>query len=219
MVKTMKKSTRKPKGGARRTAAGGDIPARAKHTYTTTSCAVPRVTDTCTVRALTVGAIAATATSTNATSLNFSLSGSSLSAGQWDQYRLLAVRFTITPDQNSVGLFTNSTTSWPQLFCVIDYDDATNLTTVVQAEAYNNCIVLGAGESCERMFKPRMALSAYTGAFGGFANVADQWIDAASTGVQHYGIKIIVNGAAAAQTQLPSWKLVTEYFFEFRKSI
>lgn len=215
----MKKSSRNSKGGSRRNGAGGDIPSRAKHTYTTTSCQIPRITDTCVVRAMSVGAIAATATSTNATSLNFSLSSSAISAGQWDQYRLLAVRLTITPDQNAIGLFTNSTTSWPQLFCVLDYDDSSNLTTVSQAEAYNNCVVLGAGESCERLFKPRMAISAYTGAFGGFANVGDTWIDAASTTVQHYGVKIIVNGAAAAQTQLPSWKLVTEYFFEFRKSI
>jgi hypothetical protein len=168
---------------------------------------------------MSVGAIQATPTANAVSTATFSLSAASITSGQWDQYRLLAVRFTIVPDQNAIGLFTNTATSIPNLYCVIDYDDATNLTTAVQAEAYNNCIILGAGESCERIFKPRMALSAYTGAFGGFANVADQWIDAASTTVQFYGVKILVQGATAAQTLLPSWKLNTEYFFEFRKSI
>jgi hypothetical protein len=151
--------------------------------------------------------------------LNFTLASSSISSGQWDQYKLLAVRFTVSPDQNAVGLFTNATTTYTPLYIVIDYDDSATLGSVAAAEAYNNCVVLGAGESCSRLFQPRMAVAAYSGTFASFANMADQWIDAASSSVQHYGIKIIIPGATAAQTLLPSWQLSTEYFFAFRKSI
>jgi hypothetical protein len=196
-----------------------DVPPRAIHTYTTASCPTPRVTDACVVRALGHTTVAAQAVSGVAQSLNFTLASSSLTAGQWDQYKLLAVRVTISPDQNAVGLFTNSANSYTPLYTVVDYDDATNLTSVGQAEAYNNCIVLGAGESCSRLFRPRMALAAYSGAFTGFANTGDLWLDAASTTVQHYGVKIYIPGATAAQVQLPSWQISTEYFFAFRKSI
>jgi hypothetical protein len=171
------------------------------------------------VRALGHTSIVAQATATTTLQLNFSLANSALSAGQWDQYKILAIRFTITPDQNAVGLFTNSTTSYTPLYCVIDYDDSSALGSLTAAEAYSNVVVLGAGESCERTFRPRMAIAAYSGAFTAFANVADLWIDAASTSVQHYGIKILIPGATAAQTLLPSWQLSTEYFFAFRKSI
>jgi hypothetical protein len=209
--------TKKTKGGQNRRLT--DNPPRAIHTYNTASCPEPRVTDTCVVRTLGHGVLAATAVSSGASSFNYSLANSALTAGQWDQYKLLAVRVTVTPDQNAVGLFTNSTTSYTPLYMVIDYDDSTNITSVGQAEAYNNCVVLGAGESVSRLFQPRMALSAYTGAFGGFANVSDTWIDAASTSVQHYGVKFFIPGATAAQTLLPSWQVSTEYFFAFRKSI
>jgi hypothetical protein len=149
----------------------------------------------------------------------FSLSRSGLGAGQWDQYKIVAVRVTIAPDNNAIGLLTNATTTYSPLYAVIDYDDATALGSVGAAEAYSNCVVLNAGESCERLFKPRMAVAAYNGAFSAFANMGDQWIDAAYNSVQHYGVKIYVPAVTAGQTSLPSWQVSTEYFVAFRKSI
>jgi len=173
------------------------------------------------IRTLGHSVIAATPTSVNPLSLNFSLSQTGLnSSGQWDQYKILAIRQTVVPDQNAVGLFTNSTTSFPPLYWVLDYDDSSNLGSVAAAEAYSNCVVLGAGESAERTFRPRIAVGAYTGSvFTGFVNMQDQWIDAASNTVLHYGSKFIVPGAVTSQTLLPSWQISTEYFVAFRKSI
>jgi hypothetical protein len=142
-----------------------------------------------------------------------------VSTGFWDQYMIEAVRFTIQPQNNAIGLVTNSTTALELLYCVIDYDDSTALSTAANAMAYSNCVVLGPGESCERTFQPRMAVAAYAGAFTSYGNVAPQWIDSASTGVQHYGIKLYVPGATAAQTLLQSWNYTVEYFIRFRKSI
>jgi len=62
-------------------------------------------------------------------------------------------------------------------------------------------------------------VAAYNGAFAGYANLGAQWIDAASTTVQHYGVKTYVPGGAAGQTQLASWDVFVEYFIQFRKSI
>jgi hypothetical protein len=210
----------KSQSTGRRKTAKDDIPLRPRHTYTTMSVNIPPVTDYTVVRTLGHSSIVATPTTIVVTSLNYSLSQTGLTSGQqWDQYKILAVRVTISPDQNAVGFFTNSTTAYTPLYCVLDYDDSNNLASVAAAEAYSNCIVLGAGESCERTFRPRMAISAYTGSFGGFANTSDLWIDAASTGVLHYGMKIVIPGATAAQTLLPSWQVSTEYFIAFRKSI
>jgi hypothetical protein len=199
---------------------GGDIPARPRCTYTTESCLLPVVTETCIVRAM-ANAVAtqqASGVATNPT-FAFQLNLCNVGVGFWDQYKIKAIRFSIRPQNNAVQLVTNSTTTVVPLYCVIDYDDATALASVAAAEAYSTCISLSAGESCERLFQPRMAVAAYSGAFASFANMADQWIDANSTNVQHYGVKLYIPGGAAGQTQLQSWDVFIEYFIQFRKSI
>jgi len=213
-AKRNKRSTRKAK-----THAGGDIPPPAMHTYKTVSCPLPRVTETCIVRALANATLTAQATANTAASYSFSLSNANVGAGFWDQYKIEAIRFVIQPQNNAIGLVTNSTTTLTPLYCVIDYDDVTNLTSAAQAQSYSNCISLGPGESLERTFEPRLAMAAYSGAFTSYANMPPQWIDAASTGVNHYGVKVFIPGVTAAQTLLQSWDVVVEYFIRFRKSI
>jgi len=211
-----RKSTKKV---AKKYRASDDIPTRAIHTYHTQSCPIPVATDSCVVRALGQSVLVASNSANVTLQQNFSLSQSGIGAGQWDQYKLLAVRYTISPDNNAIGLVTNSTTTLPSLINVIDFDDSNALGSFVAAEGYSNAVILSPGESCERVFKPRIAVSAYSGSFGSFANLADTWIDCVSNTVQHYGVKVFVPQVTAGQTLLPSWKLTTEYWFAFRKSI
>jgi hypothetical protein len=196
-----------------------DIPGRALHTYHTQSCAIPVASDSCVVRAIGQSVLIASNSANVTLQQNFSLSQSGVGAGQWDQYKILAVRYTIAPDNNAIGLVTNSTTTLPTLINVLDFDDSSALSSFVAAEGYSNAVLLAPGESCERVFKPRMAISAYSSSFGAFANVADLWIDCVSNTVQHYGVKIFVPQTTAAQTLLPSWKCTSEYWIAFRKSI
>lgn len=134
----------------------------------------------------------------------------------FDQYRIDAIRMTIKPQNNAVGLVTNSTTTLVPLYVVIDYDNVSNLTTVASALAYQNCVVLEPGESVVRDFQPRIAMAAYSGAFTSFANVEPMWIDSASPSVQHYGVKFLIPGVAAAQTILQSWDITFEYYLSFK---
>lgn len=183
------------------------------------STRVPRVNEMTTVRAVANGTIVAQATSNTNPTFNFTLGSSNIGAGFFDQYKILAIRFNIRADNNAIGLVTNSTTTFSPLYCVIDYDDSTALTSTAAAEAYSNCLVLPPGQSCSRLFRPRIAMAAYSGAFTGFANMQDQWIDSASNTVQHYGIKVFIPGVTAGQTQLQSWSVSVEYFIQLRKSI
>lgn len=216
------KQNKKRTGGKHRRGhsyVGGDIPPPYEYTHTTMSCALPKVTERAVVRGVANSSITATPTSILSTNYNFQIGTANVGTGFFDQYRILAIRFTVAAQNNAIGLVTNSTTTLVPMYIVIDYDDSSSLGTVAAAEAYSNCLVLHPGESCERIFKPRMAVGAYTGTFAGFANMADQWIDAASTSVQHYGIKTVVPGVTAAQTLLQSWDIHIEYFIELRKSI
>jgi hypothetical protein len=165
----------------------------------------------------------ASITASPTTNLNptyyFSLNNAAVGTGFYDQYKIEAIRFNIRPNQNAIGLTTNSTTTTTDIYCVIDYDDSTPLASLQAAEAYSNCVVLPPGNSLSRTFKPRMSVAAYNGAFTGNANVSPQWIDAASNDVRHYGIKLYIPSVTAAQTQLQSWNVIIEFFFALRKAI
>jgi len=137
----------------------------------------------------------------------------------WDQYRIDAVRFTIVPQNKAIGLFTNATTLLGPLLCVIDYDDSTPLTSNAQAQGYNSCVVVNPSEDMTRVFQPRIALAAYAGAFTNFANKGDVWLDIASSGVQHYGIKLVVQAGMIGQAQFQVWDVIIEYFISYREAL
>jgi hypothetical protein len=218
----MVKPRRQRKSRANKSMAGpdmGDIPRPLIRTYTTKSTSIPPMTDSCTLRCTQTSVVTASASAAVNGVYYFSLTASNLSTGPFDQYRIEAIRFSVIPQNNAIGLVTNSTTSLVPLYSVIDYDDANALGSANAAVAYNNCVTLAPGESCERLFKPRMALAAYSGAFTSYSNTQPTWIDVVSPGVQHYGIKLFIPQATVAQTLLQSWEVVQEYWISLRNAI
>jgi hypothetical protein len=107
-------------------------------------------------------------------------------AAVFDQYRIRMIEVNFEPVAN---FNTGPTASFGSLYTVIDYDDATPLTSVGQAADYSNCLIGQGFEKQRRVFEPHVAVAAYSGAFTSFANEAAPWIDSNSGGVQHYGIK------------------------------
>jgi hypothetical protein len=215
----MKQNKQANKKKSRKSGDGGDIPVRPKRTFETVSCPFPRANDLVRIHSTASTTITASATAVVVPVYNFTYGGSNAASGNFDQYRLMAIRFSITPQNNAIGLVTNSTTVLSSLYCVIDYDDSTALTTSAQAQGYNNCILLSPGESLMRTFKPHMALAAYAGAFTNYANFEPQWIDSVSTGVQHYGVKVLVTQGMAGQTLLQSWDVIVEYCWELKNNL
>jgi len=133
-------------------------------------------------------------------------------ASVFDQYRIVAAEVLLTP---RITMATQ-VSPYPAgfLYTVLDYDDATALTSVQAAQNYASCIVTPVTEAVRRCVKPRIAVAAYSGAFTSFANMSDQWIDAASTGVIHYGIKCAMDvGTASA---LAVYDLEQTVVFQFR---
>lgn len=114
----------------------------------------------------------------------------------FDQYRIRLIEVTLLPrlsnsgGQTNTGVFTT----------VIDYDDATALTSIGQAMDYSNQVSSGGDMIQRRVFVPHVAIAAYSGAFTSFANRASPWIDSASTNVQHYGLKTAWTVTGAVNT-------------------
>jgi hypothetical protein len=188
----------------------------------TVSCRLPTLSSqfTCRVMTTTGALVTASASSSTSNSYYFSLNDideTTAYTGLFDQYRIDAIVFRIIPMQNAIGLTTNSTTTPVRFYSVIDYDDAGTLATEAIARAYESCVITAPGMPTTRVFKPRMALAAYQGTFAGYANMADQWCDTNSTGIQFYGVKTFIPQATAAQTQLQSWTIERDYYISFRR--
>jgi len=127
----------------------------------------------------------------------------------FDQYRIDEVEVWIIPR------FTENVSESINpglLYSAVDYDDATAVSTIGAMQDYTNVLQTGGTSGHYRRFKPHIAVAAYNGSFGGFANAASQWIDAASNTVQHYGLKVGVTATTAAQV----YDVQARYHMSFR---
>jgi hypothetical protein len=109
---------------------------------------------------------------------------------QWtsvfDQYRVRMMEVTFRPRMTQESVSTANTGLFTT---VIDVDDSALLTTIGQANDYATALTGRGLDNQRRTLVPHVAMAAYSGAFTSFVNDVDQWIDAASTGVIHYGVK------------------------------
>jgi hypothetical protein len=125
----------------------------------------------------------------------------------FDQYRIDEVEVWIEP--------TNVTNvpGFSRLASCVDYDDANVPTSMGQVEDHQDSQLTIGGCGHYYRFKPHIAQAAYAGAFTSFANRPSTWIDSASTGVQHYGVKI----AAANTATAVAYSLIFKVLVSFRQ--
>lgn len=134
------------------------------------------------------------------------------------QFRIVAARVVIIPQDNASGFVTNSTTPLVDFYSVIDYDVSTSLTVASTAHIYESFKIQGPGESAMRVFQTPLAL-ADSEAFIAYADFQPIWIDCALPVALHYGMKCSIPQYTATQRQLQSFELDFEYFFQFRSVI
>jgi hypothetical protein len=104
----------------------------------------------------------------------------------FDQYRIAKIEFATVPRMTGAPTATTNTALFAS---VIDYDDATALGTFEAATDYQSVLTSSGSDGHFRTFIPHCAIAAYSGTFVSYANVPAPWIDCASPGVIHYGIK------------------------------
>jgi len=118
----------------------------------------------------------------------FAISGFSQSSeylALFDQYRIDMIEVWLEPN-NSASVSDNGIGS---LSSCIDVDDANTPTSVASVQAHQNCLVTSGYTGHYHKWKPHMAVAVYSGTFTSFSNAPAAWIDSASPGVQHYGLK------------------------------
>jgi hypothetical protein len=134
----------------------------------------------------------------------------------FDQYRIDLLQFIIRPQYNMQALSAPGALKVPLLYTVIDYDDATVPSTITSLKEYANCSV-SMFETVVATFKPHVEMADYnTSVFTSFANMQDRWIDAASAGVPHYGLKLGLEAGISGQTLLQTFDITVKVKVSFR---
>lgn len=138
-----------------------------------------------------------TTTSTDAWAFKLSdIPGYAELTSLFDKYRIRGVKATFMPRVNvfrlsDLGTGTTTATTSPPIFSVVDYDDASAPANAAVLHEYENCKCHYEFKPWSVFFRPQIAIAAYSGAFTSYATANnDMWIDAASPGVEYYGLKV-----------------------------
>jgi len=135
--------------------------------------------------------------------------------GIFDQYRISRVSISFRPFFQKAN-FTAGTDYVPLIYTVVDYDDGAAPGSLAYLREYQNCTI-HEDDAFTVSFEPHVAVAAYgAGAFTSYSNVKSPWIDAVSTNVPHYGLKLGVTAGAAGQTHLQAWQISTQLCVQFR---
>jgi len=115
-------------------------------------------------------------------------------AAIFDQWMMETVEIWLTPRGNATTPGYGVDT---QYYSVNDYDDDATPGGSAGLMQNQNCIMTSATNGHYRRFRPHIAVAAYGGAFTKFLNSPSTWIDVASTGVKHYGLKVAIDATNA----------------------
>jgi len=133
----------------------------------------------------------------------------------FDQYKIMAIAVELSPTLTSQP--NSQSVSIPRLTTAIDYDDANAQPSAFTIRQYDSCIVSPPGTGVVRTFIPHVADALYGGvAFTAYGNVESQWIDAASPGVPHFGLKYNIEQGLSNQVVLQAYQVDIVYFVAFR---
>lgn len=128
----------------------------------------------------------------------------------FDQYRFEKVVLKFYP-----GTIETNSADAPLLITVIDYDDATIPAAASTLLQYDNCKQSMYPNPHFVTLRPRMAMAAFGGGlFSSYANVAPQWVDAASNTVEHYGIK----GCLKQSSSNIVYRVYADYYLTFKSA-
>lgn len=134
----------------------------------------------------------------------------------FDAYRFTGVQITFTPV--NIGITTAYNCNPPIIYSAIDFDSVSGVSTVADINQYDNCVVHNAYKPFTIKLIPKAAFAMYNGAFTGYAEGKEkQWMDCASSNIQHYGV-LVTMGQGANAGSLQTWSVTAKYCLEFKRT-
>lgn len=139
----------------------------------------------------------------------------------FDQYRIEEIQFRLRSRNPGVFVANQASPNYSTVspLLVIDRDDNTAPTTLLELQQYDNCQQFSAQDSIDVIFKPSITPSVFSGgAFSGYAvdESGKYWLDVANTSIPHYGIKVGMPALVASTTQRFDWDVEAIYKVSFK---
>jgi len=143
----------------------------------------------------------------------------------YDQYRIRKVVCAITFTSNSSG--TNTTTSLPNLYGVIDYNDGDQLASQNEALSYSSCKFMQLGNSSgssggiqyltlTRPTTQMLASTTVVGTSTGSIARVSPWIDTDALTVEHLGMKFWTDTPAGTNTVSGQCQFTFRVFIDYK---
>lgn len=129
----------------------------------------------------------------------------------FDQYRISRIHWTFRPMYTSENFVAPDIV--PLIYTVCDFDDGAAPTTLAQLREYQGCQT-HLTDSFTMSCVPHVANAVYSGAFTSYGNMTAPWIDIASQGVYHYGLKVAVTAGNVGQTTLQKWWVIVRLTYQ-----
>lgn len=135
----------------------------------------------------------------------------------YDQYQIKAVKVQFIPRFTEAAIFGSTTTAQiGNIWSCIDYDDATppaNVSTVLQ---YQNVKRTQMNKIHTRYLRPMVATEVFaTGIASAYAPKRNIWLDCTNADVEHYGLKMWVDGIPASSPPIV-FDVVATYYLAFK---
>lgn len=124
----------------------------------------------------------------------------------FDDYKILQLECWI----DVVGTTGSNTVVGDAVVCV-DRDDATVPVSYSSVANHQSAVQMAGQNGCYFRFVPYMALAAFSGTFTSYTSTPPEWLDCASPGVAHYGLKI----AALAMNPAIIYQVTSRLTIEF----
>lgn len=151
------------------------------------------------------------------------LNQSSTFSALFDQYKIRCVVLRFWPAVIQTTSNNSADTVQGQTFFAtcLDYDDATNPTSLAQIQSYENCqnwpVLSTRSKPLKRVIRPHVAFgmpnSANTIVTAG--NRRSSWIDCAQAGIPHFGFKGWLEQGPSANC-LQNWRIDATYYISFK---
>lgn len=139
----------------------------------------------------------------------------------YDQYRIKAIKWQLIPKQGIATVYTPAVVPgqvaiMPKIYSVVDYDNATAPGSLGEVLQYENVKFTRANQTHTRYFKPAVADEVFaSGITTGYGMNQNKWMDCNSDQVEHYGLRVWVEGSTAST---PRWDfdVLCKFYMEFK---
>lgn len=146
-------------------------------------------------------------------------------AALFDAYKISKVVVKFVPQTNSLTSSSNAasppitvTAQQQFLTTVLDFDDATNPSSLSELMEYESYRQTPSYKMHKRVFRPKISQQVYkaSGTTIAYSQSGPKWLDAAYSDVEHYGLKgyIPYNGGAIIQQ---FWRVTVTAYISFKQ--